>query len=194
MANSKMVLMISLLVFLVIALSIADTFVKRRDVTANLEVSLSKRQGNEWKVFDKVRINGVQFSAKVSDLARGKKKVASDFVWTHRSEQGRSVEVRLLQPGDATVDLVTGRLDAEFKTLVKFGGRNLNFPAHLTTESVQSPTGAISGRRAQINHQTHSATLALAGSEIIQFPAFEGEPAEKVLAVIRGDGSLKAVD
>jgi hypothetical protein len=188
----RIVLLTPLVMLVMFGWILADTLTRTRDVTANLEVSLFRHQGNEWKVFDKVRINGVQFSAKVSDLAGGKKRVASDFVWTHRSEQGRPLVVRLLQPGDATVNLVTGRLDVDFKTLSKFGGRNLNFPVHLTTETVQTPNGSISGRRAQINSAAHSATLGFVGSETVQFPAFEGEPAEKVLAVIRGDGILVA--
>lgn len=192
-SNSKMkkiFLITPVVMFMLLGCILANTLTRTRDVTANLDVSLFERQGNEWKIFDKVKINGVQFSAKVSDLAGGKKRVASDFVWIHRSEQGRSVIVRLIQPAEATVDLVTGKLEVDFKTLTKFAGQNLNFPARLTTETVQTPNGSISGRRAQINHEAHSATFAFVGSETVQFPAFEGKPADKVIAVIRGDGIL----
>lgn len=203
------VLATSVCLALALGLVIANTLTKRRDFKGSVLIEVHKKGGDgRWEIIDRLKAPSLQFTASVADLAQGKQ-VTSNNVYEGQTEKGRRLSVRLAQPGSAHVDLATGKLEIDVVFSFGLEGEVTNLPVKLTTESISTPAGSINGRRAQINRESHTATLELVGlgklrvrDEIIGGGSEGGgreikrptkRPTELFL-VFRADGTLTAVD
>lgn len=166
LVNSRIgasVLATSVCLALALGLVIANTLTQRRDFKGSVLIEVHKKgDDGRWEIIDRLNAQSLQFTASVADLAHGKH-VTSDHVWEGQTEHGRRLSVRLARPGSAQFDLATGKLEIDVAFSFSLNGEVTNLPVKLTTESISTPGGSISGRRAQIIRESHTATLALVG-------------------------------
>ena len=210
LVNSRIgasVLATSVFLALALGLVVANTLTKQREFKGSVLIEVHKKgDDGRWEIIDRLNAQSLQFTASVADLAQGKQ-VTSNHVWEGQTAQGRRLSVRLARPGSAQFDLATGKLDIDVVFSFSLDGEATNLPVKLTTESISTPSGSINGRRAQINRESHTATLALVGlgklrvrNEIIGGSSEGGGTESKrptkgpteLFLVFKGDGTLTA--
>src|SRR5262245_45195496 len=191
----KLLLFTAASMLIAVGALIADTLSKRRDANGQLEITLCKPDGKGgWMVIDKAR-DSLSLSVSVAQLAAGaSKQIESNYVWTAHSEKGRQFRVRLAHPGRVSLDPTSGSMDMFLPFEAGPYGRKAITEARLTTGSLETPLGPISGRRADLQNGTLNAELVgvarLRGSDI--FP--DEKSNEEFIVVIRAKGKATARD
>ena len=137
-------------------------------------------------------------SATLIALAAGKE-VKSEFAFNGKSAGGRQVNVRLLRPGKGSSDLTEGKVGLELPLELSLDGKKSELLLKLTTESADSADGGtINGRRARIDHQARTATLAMVGNarfkDLLHVSEAVEQPRDDAISNIKGGkvGKVKA--
>jgi len=126
---------------------------KQRDASGTITLELCKKGENgQWQVIDRVK-SPVNFTASVMDLAAGKE-INSNFSWRGTSEKGLRAEGRMLRAGKVKLDVMRGLLELDLPMEATVNGKKIPLNVKLTTESVSSPTGQLSGKKASLNNGT----------------------------------------
>lgn len=156
----KLSLLAALTMFIALGVMVADTVTKQRDASGQLEVILCKPDGKGgWKVVDKVK-DSINLSVTVAQLAAASsKQIDSKHNWTARSENGRQISVRLARAGKVNLNLTSGLLELDLPFEFTIDGKRSVADAHITTGSLQTPLGSLSGKRAELRERTLSADL-----------------------------------
>ncbi len=179
----------------------ANALFAKREFRGRTEILFCKKAANgQWEVADKFIIPNLQFTLTVADLVFGKE-FKTESVWEGKSEKGRRIRVALSGLCKAKVKRSGNSADLEVDVPfnVTVDGHTFNQTFHATTGSVQGVSGAITGKRAEINSNDNSATAILVGSKEVQIPIDlvresasgvkkTSKPADKVLVV----GTLNA--
>jgi len=176
---------------------VADTVSKQRDANGRLEISLCEPDGKGgWKVIDKARDN-LSLSVSVAQLAAGaSKQIESKYVWTARSEKGRQFSVRVARSGNVSLDLTSGSLNLDVPFEVTVDGRKAVTEARLTTGSLPTPLGSISGKRADLQNGALSAELVGVARlrAVLIWPEDVKKSNEEFVVIIRAAGKATARD
>lgn len=126
---------------------------KQRDASGTITLELCKKGENgQWQVIDRIK-SPVNFTASVMDLAAGKE-ITSNFSWRGTSEKGLRAEGRMLRAGKVKLDVTRGMLELDLPMEATVNGKKIPLNVKLTTESVSSPTGQLSGKKASLNNGT----------------------------------------
>lgn len=126
---------------------------KQRDASGTITLELCKKGANgQWEVIDRVK-SPVNFTASVMDLAAGKE-ITSNFNWRGTSEKGLRAEGRMMRAGKVKLDVMRGMLELDLPMEATVNGKKIPLNVKLTTESVSSPTGQLSGKKASLNNGT----------------------------------------
>lgn len=158
---------------------------KQRDASGTLTLELCKKGANgQWEVIDRVK-SPVSFSASVLDLAAGKE-ITSNFSWRGTSEKGLRAEGRMLRAGKVKLDVLRGLLELDLPMEATVNGKKIPLNVKLTSESISSPTGQISGKRAELNGKT--LTAGIVGFSVIR----QRDLVDELAKVGDNNGSLVA--
>ncbi len=131
---------------------------KQRDANGTITLELCRKGANgQWEVIDRVK-SPVNFTASVMDLAAGKE-INSNFSWRGTSEKGLRAEGRMLRAGKVKLDAMRGLLELDLPMEATVNGKKIPLNVKLTTESLSSPTGQLSGKRAELNGKTLTAGI-----------------------------------
>jgi hypothetical protein len=131
---------------------------ERFRVTADLDLALCEPDHlGGWKVLDRLRSN-VSFESTLTDLAAGRD-VRSNDSWSPRSERGCAFSVRLVRPGRQKWDTANGVYELELPIEVSLKGKNIPLTLKLTSESLSTPLGDLTGQDAVWANKTLSAGL-----------------------------------
>ncbi len=126
---------------------------KQRDASGTITLELCKKGENgQWQVIDRIK-SPVNFTASVMDLAAGKE-ITSNFNWRGTSEKGLRAEGRMMRAGKVKLDVMRGMLELDLPMEATVNGKKIPLNVKLTTESLSSPTGQISGKKASLNNGT----------------------------------------
>ncbi|HQR32322.1 MAG TPA: hypothetical protein PLK30_06275 [Blastocatellia bacterium] len=138
---------------------------KQRDASGTITLELCKKGANgQWEVIDRVK-SPVNFTASVMDLAAGKE-ITSNFSWRGTSEKGLRAEGRMLRAGKVKIDVTRGLLELDLPMEATVNGKKIPLNVKLTSESISSPTGLISGKKASLNNGT--LTAGIVGFSVIK--------------------------
>lgn len=138
---------------------------KQRDASGTITLELCKKGANgQWEVIDRVK-SPVNFTASVMDLAAGKE-ITSNFSWRGTSEKGMRAEGRMLRAGKVKIDVTRGLLELDLPMEATVNGKKIPLNVKLSTESISSPTGQISGKKASLNNGT--LTAGIVGFSVIK--------------------------
>lgn len=138
---------------------------KQRDASGTITLELCKKGANgQWQVIDRVK-SPVNFTASVMDLAAGKE-ITSNFSWRGTSEKGMRAEGRMLRAGKVKIDVTRGLLELDLPMEATVNGKKIPLNVKLSTESISSPTGQISGKKASLNNGT--LTAGIVGFSVIK--------------------------
>jgi len=205
----RIALIVMSLIVLAAGVLLARALTAKRDFSGHIKVQFcGKTQDGRWETFDTVDIPNVTISASLFDLEsqdRMGNGISSKFTFGGRTEKGRQVNVRLLRPGKAAAELTTGKVELNLPIELLVDGRRFSLPLALTTDTARLPDGGtISGRRATIDHATHSATLAMVGNAQFTGPALTDAlqvvsptgnlKLSEILLAVQSDGRLTAAD
>jgi hypothetical protein len=162
---------VSLLFLAAAGALIAETATKQRDFDGQIKLSLCGPDGKGgWVVKDTLSGN-LRFPFSVTDLASGKT-LKSDFVWNGRTAKGHAFRVRLTGQGQASFNAANGQIEERLPLEVEVAGRKESFLIALSTETVKTAIGSLSGKRARINGNIGE--MALVGeSPLKQINPFE---------------------
>ncbi len=187
--SKRLVAAFCLLVIGCSGLIIADTATKQRDFDGEIKLSICMPDGKGgWAVKDTVSSN-LKFGFNVTDLASGKV-LKSDFVWSGRTANGAGFRARLAGQGQASFNPANGLIEERLPLEIEVNGKKETVQMPLTTESIRSAIGSLSGRRAQINGNIGE--MALVGEAPLKQISLAETPAGKtadkimVIAVLRG--------
>lgn len=138
---------------------------KQRDASGTITLELCKKGANgQWQVIDRVK-SPVNFTASIMDLAAGKE-ITSNFSWRGTSEKGMRAEGRMLRAGKVKIDVTRGLLELDLPMEATVNGKKIPLNVKLSTESISSPTGQISGKKASLNNGT--LTAGIVGFSVIK--------------------------
>ena len=137
---------------------VASTVIKQRDVSTQVTVEMFQRDGQSgWKVVDRTQASS-SFTTSVADLA-GDKEARTDFIWNGRSEKGRLLAIRWDGPAKIRFDPTSGLIEARVRFDISIDGKKVSAPAKFSTESVDSPGGALHGQRCILSNGALAAGL-----------------------------------
>jgi hypothetical protein len=155
---TKRAFILSLVLMAVFGALIAKALTDKREASGEVTIELCRKDGSGgWKVIDRAKTT-TSFTASVIELASGKE-ARTDFTWNGTSEKGRKLTVRWGGPAKFKFDPTRGLLEVNVTFDTTIDGKKISFPAKLTTESVSSPTGQLSGQRAVLSNGTLTAGL-----------------------------------
>ncbi len=138
---------------------------KQRDASGTITLELCKKGASgQWEVIDRVK-SPVNFTASVMELAAGKE-ITSNFSWRGTSEKGMRAEGRMLRAGKVKLDVTRGLLELDLPMEATVNGKKIPLNVKLTSESISSPTGLISGKKASLNNGT--LTAGIVGFSVIK--------------------------
>lgn len=138
---------------------------KQRDASGTITLELCRKGANgQWEVIDRVK-SPVNFTASVMDVASGKD-ITSNFSWRGTSEKGLRAEGRMMRAGKVKLDPVRGLLELDLPMEATVNGKKIPLNVKLTSESVSSPTGQLSGKKASLNNGT--LTAGIVGFSVIK--------------------------
>ncbi len=164
------------LLFLLLAafgVLVADSLTKQRDASGTITLELCKKgAGGQWEVVDRVK-SPVNFTASIAEITSGKE-ITSNFNWRGASEKGRIAQGRMLGAGKVKFDVLRGVLELELPMEATLDGKKIPLNVKLTTESISSPTGQISGKKAELNGKTP--TGGIVGFNVIKARDLANEP------------------
>ncbi len=193
---------------------------KQRDASGTITLELCKKGENgQWQVIDRVK-SPVNFTASVMDLAAGKE-ITSNFSWRGTSEKGMRAEGRMLRAGKVKLDVTRGLLELDLPMEATVNGKKIPLNVKLTSESISSPTGQISGKKASLYNGTLTAGIvgfsAIKQRDLVDELAKVGDNngtrkadqkkesirtsgvvggsgglSEELIVVMRGDGTVRA--
>ena len=138
-----------------------------RQVTTGVTLKLCKKNtSGGWDIIEQAR-GTLNFTANVADAASGQ--ISTDHVWNFRGDKGTEGTTRV-RPGRFNYNSGTGLLtfDLPFEVALK-NGKRITRNVQLTTESLATPIGQLSGKRAVV--QGDSIIAILIG--FTSFPARE---------------------
>lgn len=155
---------------LVFGAIVADTVSKPLSISLRSHIEVCKKtdQGG-WEVIDEVGPSQLQFQASLLELANAKK-VSSDFTWSTRSKKGQQYSVRLLEPANVNYNPATGQLSGDLKFDITWGDKKVTVPARITTETLSSPVGSRSGKRANGILGVGATTMTLVSANDLLLP------------------------
>lgn len=158
---------------------------KQRDANGTITLELCKKGANgQWEVIDRIK-SPVNFTASVMDLAAGKE-ITSNFNWRGTSEKGLRAEGRMMRAGKVKLDMTRGMLELDLPMEATVNGKKIPLNVKLTTESVSSPTGQISGKKASLSNGT--LTGGIVGFSVIK----QRDLVDELAKVGDNNGSLVA--
>lgn len=158
---------------------------KQRDASGTITLELCKKGANgQWEVIDRVK-SPVNFTASVMDLTAGKE-ITSNFSWRGTSEKGLRAEGRMLRAGKVKIDVVRGLLELDLPMEATVNGKKIPLNVKLTSESISSPTGQISGKKASLSNGT--LTAGIVGFSVIK----QRDLVDELAKVGDNNGSLVA--
>jgi hypothetical protein len=153
----KRVFILPLLIIAAFGALVAKAVTGQREASGEVMVELCQKEGGVWKVIDRMKA-AATFRASVAELASGKE-ARTDFTWTGTSEKGRKLSVRWSGPAKFKFDPARGLLEVNVTFDTSIDGRKINIPAKLTTESLSSPVGQLSGKSASLSNGVLTAGL-----------------------------------
>lgn len=145
----------------------AHALFSERQVTTGVVLKLCKKNANGgWDIVEQAR-GTLNFTANVADAANGY--ISTDHIWNFRGDKGTEGTARV-RPGRFSFDNGSGLLtfNLPFEIALK-NGKRLTREVKLTTESLTTPLGQLSGKKAVI--QGDSLVALLVG--FTAFPARE---------------------
>jgi hypothetical protein len=158
---------------------------KQRDANGTITLELCKKGANgQWEVIDRIK-SPVNFTASVMDLAAGKE-ITSNFNWRGTSEKGLRAEGRMMRAGKVKLDMTRGMLELDLPMEATVNGKKIPLNVKLTTESISSPTGQISGKKASLSNGT--LTGGIVGFSVIK----QRDLVDELAKVGDNNGSLVA--
>ena len=158
---------------------------KQRDASGTITLELCKKGANgQWEVIDRVK-SPVNFTASVMDLAAGKE-ITSNFSWRGTSEKGLRAEGRMLRAGKVKIDVTRGLLELDLPMEATVNGKKIPLNVKLTSESISSPTGQISGKKASMSNG--ALTAGIVGFSVIK----QRDLVDELAKVGDNNGSLVA--
>ncbi len=158
---------------------------KQRDASGTITLELCKKGANgQWEVIDRVK-SPVNFTASVMDLAAGKE-ITSNFSWRGTSEKGMRAEGRMLRAGKVKIDVTRGLLELDLPMEATINGKKIPLNVKLSTESISSPTGQISGKKASLSNGT--LTAGIVGFSVIK----QRDLVDELVKVGDNNGTRKA--
>ncbi|MBI1760954.1 MAG: hypothetical protein HYR56_05900 [Acidobacteria bacterium] len=137
-----------------------------RQITTGVILKLCKKNTNGgWDIIEQARGN-LNFTANVAEAASGQ--ISTDHVWNFRGDKGTEGTARIKGPGRFSFDSGSGLLtfNLPFEIALK-NGKRITREVQLTTASLATPIGQLSGKKAVI--QGDSIIAILIG--FTQFPA-----------------------
>lgn len=164
----KSVALAVLVMILALGVLVAHSLFKKRTFTGDIQFEVCLKKGSAFQVVDRLKLNHVTFDVSVADLATGKE-VTTPITWEcPPTEQGRKVSTRLLRAASAKFDPTQGILTLEVPFTLNIDGQRAECLVKFTTESLSTPSGLLTGKRAQISG--HNAEIALVGFGPIRSP------------------------
>lgn len=158
---------------------------KQRDASGTITLELCRKGANgQWEVIDRVK-SPVNFTASVMEVASGKD-ITSNFSWRGTSEKGLRAEGRMLRAGKVKLDPLRGLLELDLPMEATVNGKKIPLNVKLTSESISSPTGQISGKKASLNNGT--LTAGIVGFSVIK----QRDLVDELAKVGDNNGSLVA--
>lgn len=157
----KSVALAALVMVLTLGVLVAHSLTKKRTFTGDIQFEVCLKKGSAYQVIDKLKLTRVSFDVSVAELASGKE-VTTPITWEcPPTEQGHKVSTRLSRPASAKFDPAQGSLQLEVPFALTIDGQRADCLVKFTTESLTTPTGSLTGKRAQISGR--NATIALVG-------------------------------
>ncbi len=135
----------------------AHALFAERQVTTGVTLKLCKKNASGgWDIIETAR-GTLNFTAKVADAANGQ--INTDHVWAFRGDKG-SEGTTQVKPGRFNFDSKSGLLtfNLPFEVALR-GGKRITRNVELTTESLATPIGQLSGKRAVVQGDSLSAIL-----------------------------------
>lgn len=131
---------------------------ERFRVNAEIDLTLCEKDNlGGWKTLDHLRGN-VSFESALTEIAAGKDVRSSD-TWSPRSEKGCALSARLVGTGRQKWDTASGLYELELPIEVTVGGKRIPLTLKLTSGSITTPLGALTGKSAVWDNKTLSAGL-----------------------------------
>lgn len=181
---------------------VVDKATEKRQARGEVTLEICANDGSGgWRVIDRVKAP-LNFELSLGQAAAGKV-VNINHQWNARSEQGCQGTATWERPSDLSWDLKSGKLELVTPYVLNLNGHRIVIPISCTTESISTPIGTLSGKRAAVNGQTLSASLVGVGRFKAPHNLFQcatrerkrGEDAnEEFVVVFRGEGSATLVD
>jgi hypothetical protein len=187
--QTKRALWAALIVCTTVSALAAHALFSERQVTTGVILKLCKKNANGgWDVVEQVR-GTLNFTAHIADAANGS--ISTDHAWSFRGDKGTEGTARV-RPGRFTFDASSGLLtfNLPFEVALK-NGKRLTREVKLTTESLATPLGQLSGKKAVV--QGDSLVALLVG--FTTFPARDlfdeskKEPGKIVVPGVVGGGA-----
>lgn len=135
----------------------AHALFSERQVTTGVVLKLCKKNANGgWDIVEQAR-GTLNFTANVADAASGL--IRTDHIWNFRGDKGTEGTARV-KPGRFNFESSTGLLtfNLPFEIALK-NGKRLTREVLLTTESLATPIGQLSGKKAVIQGDSIIAIL-----------------------------------
>jgi hypothetical protein len=193
-SDSKSLILRTCLIFAGIAIVgavmlIAEVVQKKHSFVAGSEFHFFKRsEAGKWEEFDSVAVQGIQFEGNVTDLAPGKKRATSAFVWSGPTKKGKVASTRL-QNAEATIG-PSGSSQFDFDGVLTYDGKAAKLLLHTTTGTISAPDGNHSGAPLQILNGEQTARFV--GTTTFRIP-LGNQPPEEVLLLFVGGAKAREV-
>jgi hypothetical protein len=131
---------------------------QRFQVQTSVEAILCERdEKGGWVTIDRGK-DSSSFESTASEIA-SRREFASNFVWRGRSEKGCQVDARQSRPVAEKWDKTSGVYELSVPAEFIINGKTFNVNYTSTTETLNTPIGQISGRKATWTDNTLSAGL-----------------------------------
>ena len=148
----------------------ADTATRPLDVQLRTHVRICQRAADgSWKLVDEAGPASLSFQASLWELSSSRR-ASSDFVWSTRTKNGHNYSVRLAEQANLGWNPASGQFDGDLPFEVTWDGKKARVAGRLTTESVPSPLGSLSGKRAAGVLGRGVITFTLVSSNDLRFP------------------------
>lgn len=161
-SSTRKLMAVTMLLLVGAGALIADTVSKQRDAMTTVTLELCKKGANgQWEVIDRAK-GPANFTASVMDLASGKE-MTSAVNWNVKSEKGRQMNVKLARAVKVNLNPTSGLMQLDTPLMATVDGMQIPLNVKLTTESMSTPIGQLSGKKADLNLSTRTLTADVVG-------------------------------
>ena len=208
-SGPRLIIGVTLTLLIAFGALIAHTVTKQREATTNVTIEICKKGPNgQWEIIDRAKAPA-NFTASILDLASGKE-LTSNVNWSAKTEKGTQLNVKLARAAKVKLDATRGLLELDTPFAVTANGKQTALTSKLTTESISTPIGQLSGKKADLNIRAKTLTAGVVGfgsikqrdviDEVLRGVNAKAKVAtvggartvDELIVVIKGDGRVVA--